>query len=229
LIETAIGYKEKPARIDFAQISLPEAELLDETNPQHSIYVNYLHNRGIPIKDYPFMVSPNSSDKMERNKNRVIIPFTHNGKIVGYTSRYTDNKIPKYINHTPVGYVFGLDLQKPNSAICILTEGIFDALSIGGCAVMHDDISDDQARLLTSLNRRIIYVPDRDKTGLEVCDRALDLGYSVSIPNWENGIKDTNDAVHKYGKLPTLLSIIQGATRSAALVRIKRNNLAKRI
>ena len=41
-----------------------------------------------------------------------------------------------------------------------------------------------------------------------MCDRALELGYQVSLPVWEADIKDVNDAVIKYGKLYTLYSIL---------------------
>jgi len=106
-------------------------------------------------------------------------------------------------------------------------EGIFDALSIDGCAVMHSTISNEQAEVLAQLNKRVIVVPDRDKAGLEICDRALELGYSVSIPNWHPDVKDVNDAVIRYGKLPTLLSILQNATMSKIKIEMKRKSIAK--
>ena len=93
----------------------------------------------------------------------------------------------------------------------------------------HNTINEDQVELLSQLNRKIIFVPDRDKTGLETCNRALELGYSVSIPNWDSNIKDVNDAVVKYGKLPTLLSILQSATTSKVKVEIQRRKLEHRI
>jgi DNA primase len=71
-----------------------------------------------------------------------------------------------------------------------------------------------QAQLLSSLNKQIIYIPDRDSTGLEICEKALDLGYKISLPEWDSRVKDVNDAVVKYGKLPTLLSILQSTTTS---------------
>ena len=69
-----------------------------------------------------------------------------------------DDKIPKYINVQPPGYVFNLDAQKADWQVCILTEGIFDALSIDGIAVMHDDINESQARLIARLNKKIIVI-----------------------------------------------------------------------
>jgi DNA primase len=81
--------------------------------------------------------------------------------------------------------------------------------------------------LLSQLNRRIIFVPDRDKTGLSTCDRALELGYSVSIPDWDSSVKDVNDAVVKYGKLITLLSILQAATTSKIKIELQRKRIGK--
>jgi DNA primase len=92
---------------------------------------------------------------------------------------------------------------------------------------MHDDIGEDQARLLARLNRRIIVVPDFDKTGLKLTDRALDLGYRVSMPPWDDGVKDVNDAVIRYGKLPTLLSILEHATSSKIKIELRKKQIGK--
>lgn len=125
--------------------------------------------------------------------------------------------------------MFNIDAQKDNWTVCIVTEGIFDALAIDGVAVMHDEISNEQAQLLSTLNKTIIVVPDRDKTGLKMCDRALELGYQVSLPNWDVDVKDTNDAVVKYGKLQTLLSILQSATNSKIKIELQRKKIGKQI
>ena len=221
-----VQVKKNKKKIKFKDHSLPEGILLDINNPLHKVYVDYLQSRSINVSDYPFMITP---DESGRQGNRIIIPYTYQNKIVGHTSRFLDNKIPKYINEQQPGYVFGIDFQKPDYEVCILVEGIFDALSLNCCALTHNTINDDQVELLSQLNRRIIFVPDRDKTGLETCNRALELGYSVSIPNWEPGIKDVNDAVVKYGKLPTLLSILQNATTSKVKIEIQRRKIEHRI
>jgi hypothetical protein len=221
-----VQVKKNKKKIKFKEHTLPEGELLDVNNPLHKVYVDYVQARGINVSDYPFMITPNESG---RQGNRIIIPYTYQNKIVGHTSRFLDNKTPKYINEQQQGYVFGIDFQKPEYEVCILVEGIFDALSINGCALTHNTINDDQVELLSQLNRKIIFVPDRDKTGLSTCDKALELGYSVSIPNWDNDVKDVNDAVVKYGKLPTLLSILQSATTSKVKIEIQRRKLEHRI
>ncbi len=225
LLDIVIQKKTK-IKIKFKDHELPEGEMLDENNPLHKVYVDYVQSRGINHNEYPFLITPNLKG---RYANRIIIPYTYKNKIVGHTSRFLDNKIPKYINEQQPGYVFNIDIQKPEWQVCILTEGIFDALSIDGIAIMHDDISNEQAQLIASLNKQIIVVPDRDKTGLKLCDRALELGYSVSLPNWETDIKDVNDAVVRYGKLATLLSILQNATMSKIKIEIQRKKIEKTI
>jgi len=214
-------------KIEFVKKRLPVAEELDIENPAHKFYVDYLNRRMIDINNYEFYVTPTEKG---RNKDRVIIPYTYKGKIVGHTNRYLDNKVPKYINiDQQSGYVFNIDKQKHDWQVCIVTEGIFDALCIDGVALMHNDISELQARSLATLNRRIIVVPDRDEPGLKLIDKALEFGYSISLPNWEQNVKDVNDAVMKYGRLPTLLSILQNATTSKIKVEMQRRKIAKGI
>jgi hypothetical protein len=214
-------------KIVFDKIDLPDnVELIDIENPKHTSYITYLNNRKISIKDYPLMCTP---DERGRNADRIIIPYTYKNKLVGYTSRYLDDKSPKFINVQQQGYVFGIDLQKKDFSVCVVVEGIFDALSINGCALMHNTINDTQATLLKSLNRKIIVVPDQDKTGLEICDKAIDFGFYLSLPDWEHGIKDVNDAVIKYGRLPTLLSILQSATNSKIKIEMQRKKIDKRL
>jgi DNA primase len=159
----------------------------------------------------------------------VTIPFTYDGKIVGWSARFLDNKAPKYINHTQPGYVFGTELQHSNWQYAIVVEGIFDALSIDGLSVMHNTVSDAQARLIRNMGREIIVVPDQDSAGLELVDRAVELGWSVSIPNWPQDVKDVNDAVIKFGKLATLLTIMQSRETSRIKIELRKKQLDKRL
>ncbi len=214
--------------IVFEERPIPDldAELLDIDNPNHQKYIDYLNQRKIDVDDYPFMCTPHQEG---RQAERIIVPYTFKNKIVGHTSRYFDNRNPKFINDQQPGYVFGIDLQQHNWEVCVVSEGIFDALSVNGCALMHNTISDMQADILRNLNRKIIIVPDHDKTGLQICDRALDLGFYVALPNWAEGIKDINDAVIKYGKLATLISILESATNSKIKIEIQRKKIDRRL
>lgn len=222
-----VKVRKEKKKIKFKETNLPEeAELITDDNIKHNIFVEYLTKRKVNVNDYPFICTP---DMEGRQSNRIIIPFTYENKIVGHTSRYLDDRKPKFISEQQNGYLFGVDLQKPLWQVCIVVEGIFDALSINGCALTTNSISDMQAEILKQMNKKIIVVPDQDKSGLELIDKALDYGFYVSMPNWEEGIKDVNDSVIKYGKLATLLSILQSSTNSKIKLEIKRKQLDKRL
>lgn len=202
----------------------PASELI---TPDLPLYWQYLRSRCVP-EDFPAMTTIRT-DGIHWVRPHVTIPFTYDGKVVGWCARFLDDKTPKYINHTQPGYVFGTDLQRDNWQHVIVVEGIFDALSINGLAVMHNTISDAQARLIRTLGREIIVVPDQDRAGLELIDRAVELGWAVSIPDWPAGVKDVNDAVIKLGKFVTLLSIAQSRETSRIKIELRKKQLAKRL
>jgi len=195
--------------------------------PEFPLYWDYIRRRGVP-EDFPIMTSI-KTDGVHWTRPYVLIPFTYNNKVIGWTARFLDNKTPKYINHSQPGYVFGTDLQHADWNYAIVTEGIFDALSIGGLAVMHSTISDAQARFIRSLGKQVVVVPDQDQAGLELVDRAVELGWSVSIPDWPAHIKDVNDAVVELGRLETLLTIMQARETSKIKIELRKKQLAKRI
>ena len=147
----------------------------------------------------------------------------------GHTIRFLDDRTPKYINSMQPGYVFGTDLQKNSWQYAIVCEGIFDALSISGLAVMHNEINDAQARLIRSLGKEIVVVPDQDTAGVALIDRAVELGWSVSIPNWPDDVKDINDAVKKFGRVGALLTIMQNRETSRIKIEIRKKQLVKRL
>lgn len=226
-VETLVMQKRTRSKIRFKEAKLPEdAELIDKNNPKHQKFVDFLSQRSLTTDDFGFLITPNQLGRMG---NRIIIPYTFKNKIVGMASRFLDSKTPKYIHEHQPGYIFGYDFQKHDWQFCIVTEGIFDALSLNCCAIMHQTISDEQANLLLSLNKRIIVVPDQDRSGLGICERALELGFQVSIPEWDQMVKDVNDAVVRYGKLATLMSIVQSATSNKIKIEMARKKIDKRI
>ena len=209
--------------INFQDRDLPPgSEPLDPQNPEHQVHVDYLASRGLTADSYPYYVNPEDT-----GRQRIIIPYYYQGRLVGNTSRFYDNRTPKYLSEQQRGYVFNIDNQQADWQACILVEGQFDAISIGGCAYLGSTISDQQAQVLNRLRRTIIVVPDRDQAGLTVCDRALELGYRVSIPDWDSDIKDVNDAVKRYGRLTTTLSILEASTTSRIKVEMTRKKFNK--
>jgi hypothetical protein len=213
----------KKVEIEFEDKDLPAGlELLDKD--VHTGEWLYLTTRGVDPGAYPYMV-----DTGKAVRPRIVIPFTHNQQVVGNTSRFLDDRKPKYLNDMQPGYVFGQDLQRKAWQYVIVVEGIFDALSIDGMAVMHNDINDKQAQLIKNLERQVIVVPDQDEAGIKLVDRAIELGWAVSIPSWAEGIKDVNDAVVKLGKITTLLIILQAKETSKIKIEIRKKQLAKRL
>lgn len=195
--------------------------------PEFPLYWDYIRRRGVP-EDFPIMTAI-KNDGIHWTRPFVVVPFTYDNKVIGWTARFLDNKIPKYINHSQPGYVFGTDLQHPDWNYAIVTEGIFDALSISGLALMHNTISDAQARLIRSLGKEVVVVPDQDLPGMELVDRAVELGYSVSMPDWPDHIKDVNDAVIEYGRLGALLTIMAARETSKIKIELRKKQLVKRI
>ena len=195
--------------------------------PEFPYYWDYIQKRKVP-EDFPVMTSI-KNDGIHWVRPFVLVPFTHDNKVIGWTARFLDNKQPKYINHSQPGYVFGTDLQHADWQHVLVMEGIFDALSIDGLAVMHNTISDAQARLIRSHGRDITVVPDQDRAGIELIDRAVELGWAVSIPEWPADVKDVNDAVIKLGKLATLLTIMQSRETSRIKIELRKKHLVKKI
>jgi hypothetical protein len=203
------------------EIRFEERDLPATTQELSGEATSYLTNRSIGL-DYPFL---------SKNTPRpgIVIPFTYENQVVGSCIRFLDDRVPKYLNDMQPGYVFGTDLQRDKWQSVLVMEGVFDALSIGGLAVLHAEINDAQARLIRSLGREVVVVPDQDAAGMKLVDRAVELGWSVSMPDWGNEVKDVNDAVIKYGRLGALLIIMQAREHSKIKIELRKKQIVKRI
>ena len=202
--------------IEFEDRDLPaDTQELNETAKM------YLRGRNIPL-DYPFLYKT-------MPRPGIVVPFTHNNQVVGHTTRFMDDRTPRYIQDIQPGYVFGTDLQLPDWQHAIVVEGVFDALSINGLAVLHNDIGPQQAQLIRSLGRDITVVPDQDAAGMTLVDRAVELGWGVSMPDWPAGIKDVNDAVIRYGRLGTLIIILANRETSKIKIELRKKRLVKQL
>jgi hypothetical protein len=202
-------------------ISFEDRDLPSDTQPLNDTVKEYLQNRRIPL-DYPFLYKT-------MPRPGVVIPFTYDNQVVGHTTRFLDNRTPRYIQDIQSGYVFGTDLLHDNWTYVIVLEGVFDALSINGLAVLHAEINDAQIRLIRSLGRNVIVVPDQDEAGMKLVDRAVELGWAVSMPEWPADVKDVNDAVIRWGRLATLVTIMQAKETSKIKIELRKKQLVKRL
>ena len=219
-IEGLLGERQEVIN-KLQNIKFEDRDLPANTQPLNEQAKEYLRNRCIPL-DYPFLYKT-------MPRPGVVIPFTHDNEVVGHTTRFLDNRTPRYIQDIQPGYVFGTDLQKSNWQTVIVVEGVFDALSINGLAVLHAEINEAQVRLIRSLGREVIVVPDQDEAGMKLVDRAIELGWAVSMPEWPTGVKDVNDAVIQLGRLGTLLTIMQSKETSKIKIELRKKQLVKRL
>ena len=202
-------------------IEFEDRDLPADTQPLTDTAQQYLQDRRIPT-DYPLFYKT-------MPRPGIVIPFTYDGQVVGHTTRFLDDRTPKYIQDIQPGYVFGTDLQRNSWQHVLVMEGVFDALCIGGLAVLHAEINDAQVRLIRSLDKEITVVPDQDEAGMKLVDRALELGWAVSMPPWPPHIKDVNDSVKQYGRLVTLIHIFQHRNSSRIKIEMSRNKLMRKI
>jgi hypothetical protein len=219
-IEGLLGERQQVVN-KLQNIKFEDRDLPADTQPLNETAEEYLHSRKLP-EDYPFLYKT-------MPRPGIVIPFTHDNQVVGHTTRFLDDRTPKYIQDIQPGYVFGTDLQKDNWQYAIVVEGVFDALCINGLAVLHADLNEAQARLIRSLGKEIIVVPDQDEAGMRLVDRAVELGWSVSIPNWPADVKDVNDAVIRWGKMVALITIMQARETSRIKIELRKKQLVKRL
>ena len=211
---------------EFSTVQLPEdaVRIIDipdynENNKYFKYFldvITYMSQRNLNLDDTDYYWAPTLA-----YRDRLIIPFYYEGRIVGYTARAVGESKSKYLTTMQPGYVFNLDEQGPNKVFCILCEGQIDALHVEGCAIGGSDIGDAQALLLNRLGKDIYVVPDRDKAGSKLVEQAIDRGWHVSMPDWDADINDIGDCVQRHGRLYTLYSIASAAESSPLKIRLK--------
>jgi len=203
----------------FNTVDLPDSAQYIEDLPDNNPLKVYANERGL-LGIYPLL----HFDDLP-NRKRVIVPFTYNGELVGWTGRHIappDKKTPKYLHNLQSGYVFNVDrFAESERQIVIVTEGVFDAILIDGVSILGNSVTAEQAHLIDKLGKRVILCPDRDDAGKELIEQAVALGWEVSFPNWAPDVKDAADAVMRYGRLATVDSIIQNATNNKIKIEVK--------
>ena len=182
--------------------------------------LNYLAGRGIGADWYDFMYS---SDKHWDVDKRLLIPFYWRGDVVGFTGRmFQQSDKVKYYTDVQPGYVFNMDAQDWTRKFVIVTEGPFDAITVSGVSILGSEINDIQRELIDGLGRKVIVVPDRDAPGEKLINQAIEFGWSVAFPDWDEKVEDVADAVLKYGRLFTIQSILKTTESSKFKIDLKR-------
>jgi hypothetical protein len=230
------GYhqEELQSNIQFSDKELPEGALpltewldanLDVENEiQLANVVQYVVDRGHDPVNGDFYWSP-----LPGYSDRVIVPFRWQNRIVGNTARKIKDGKPKYLSDQHPQFVFNFDSQADNQKYLLVCEGPFDALSVNGVALLTNDISEQQSRIINSLGSEVIVIPDQDRAGLVLFDRAAELDWSVAMPTWEDDIKDAADAVKRYGKLFVIVDAIMTAQKGSIKINMAKKRMENKL
>ena len=216
--------------VDFDEIALPNnVDLYVHSHASGYEYpfdfiqcYRYINDRGV-YGDYDFRWCNETALNLNR---RVIIPFTWNQKIVGWTARAIDiNTKPKYYTQSHPGYVFNVDKQPKDAQVVIVCEGVFDAISINAVSVLGSEINEQQVDIIDSVGRQVVVVPDNDTKGQQLIDQSIEFGWSVSFPLWLETCKDINEAVQQYGKLFVVKDIMSNIEHNKLKIKLRRKNI----
>ena len=228
--------RESQARITFAEKQMPEhslpiSEWLEVDFKGNDILeenlakvVEYIYDRGFNPLSKDFYWTP-----ADGYADRVIVPFYYKGKIVGNTARKVRKGRPKYLSDHHSQFVFNVDEQAEDQKYIFVTEGPFDAMSINGVALLTNNISEQQYRIIQGLGHEVIVIPDQDEAGLQLINKAVEYGWSVAFPNWENDVKDVADAVQRYGKLFVTVDAIKTAQTGSIKINMAKKDMQRKL
>lgn len=187
---------------------------VEDENPWKQLAELYLSEvRGIEPNSYPFYLGFEQPNDLASKKwdKRLIIPSYKNGMLVYYEGRdLTDTKAKKYVSAAApkTNVLYGFDLLHTNTEKPLFVcEGFFDAFLINGVALFGNTLYKEIIHILNQSPRQKIIVPDRQGNGYKLAEHAINLGWSISIPDTP-GCKDVNAAILKYGKLYVIKSIM---------------------
>ena len=212
--------------VDLPGDAQPIEQLLEQgcDDPDFLTCVSYLANRGTDLLgSYSYSWSARKQNQLHK---RIVIPFFHKDKIVGWTARYAGappGGVPRYWNSSvPAGYLFNQDVLTKQRHWALVCEGPFDAIAVQGVSALGSTMSDLQIQTLINSEQRPVILPDRQRANQNLIDLALSFGWGVSFPDWEGHIKDAADACKAYGQIYTITSALQSITHNPIEIGIKR-------
>ena len=200
----------------FETLKLPQnsksfKECLENPSKDFKKVVEYVYHKNEHLLDHELYWSLEMKD-------RFIIPFKQDTRIVGWTARYCKeikNNIPKYISNVQKNYLYNSKaLYYNNRNIVIIVEGSLDALALDCVAVLGNNINETQRKWINSTQKKVIILPDFSSGKSSIAKEAYKEGWYVSFPSWCKKAKDADEAVYKFGKIFTLQSIIENSTKN---------------
>jgi hypothetical protein len=175
--------------------------------------IEYLTERRVDWKQHPFYLV-HKMDHPENKKwyGRLIIPIYKDTKLIFWQGRdLTDMHQKRYLSPTisKDNILSGYDrIREYTDEPLYITEGWFDAYHVQGVATLGNRLMEPQIKWINQAHRQKVVIPDRFGDGHLLARAALDLGWSISLPDI-GSCKDVNDAIIKYGELYTKTTIIE--------------------
>lgn len=199
--------------IEPQEIVLPDLfyRLTNDPNDEWAVFANQhlWEKRRITCDDYPFFLCRKNQSKIYKSwYGRLIIPLYKQEKLIFYQGRdLTDSRATKYLsyhNHRD-NVIYGYQhIFEDTDMPLYIVEGFFDGFVLKGVAVLGSKISPNQLRWINQSRRPKVVIPDRYGDGVRLAEQGLELGWSVSTPEWSSECKDVCEAVVKYGLLYVL-------------------------
>ena len=221
-------------KVKFTEKELPEGAMsinewvnsayLPDISADIGPVIDYVYGRGFDALSKHFFWSPAPG-----YIDRVLLPYYYEGKIVGSTARKVREGKPKYLSDQHPFFVYNVDEQDPKNKYVFVVEGQFDALAVGGVGLLTNEISQQQAHIINQMGKEVIVIPDQDRAGLMLIKHAIEYGWSVAFPTWDDDVKDCADAVQKYGRLFVTVDAIKTAQQGEIKISVARNNLETRL
>lgn len=145
---------------------------------------------------------------------RVIIPFYRDGKVIYWQARHIETGVkPRYLNSPAArdAVLYGYDQLFTWSELPLfVTEGVFDAIVLNGVCTLGASLNEAKLELLKRCRRRVIFVVDRDRTGSEFGQSALDNGWEITFA--DERAQDANHSVQLFGAPYTIYTLMRNAT-----------------
>lgn len=221
--------------LDFKEDKLPKGTMLlhdavnaidSESHPAFRAY-QYAFERG--IEDNPMLLWCDSDDK--KIKDYLIIPFIYKDKIVGYQARYTGHdpwmlSNRRFINSNPNSgkYLYGIENVFSEKKFLIINESLIDSYLYRGVGLMSHNPTFNQVNIINKFKGVKILVPDFGKSSDILIDIAIDNGWSVYFPFWDDG-KDLGEATEEYGRIFMLNHIIKNHVNAPSSINLRRKIL----
>lgn len=144
--------------------------------------------------------------------NRVILPCMRDGKIIYWQARAITDQKPRYISAgtNKEAVLWGYDnLRGQHDQPLFITEGILDAASVDGVALLGSQLNEAKLQILNRSRRTRVVVIDRDDNGSRLGQLALEHGWEITFP--PDGC-DANKSLQQYGKLFTVWTLMKNMT-----------------